>query len=122
MEIITISPLLAQSPNSQPGNGSGDDHPRRIIQRGPLLQQRSKLADEIEHAADVQVHHLGKGTVGVGVELLAPRGAGVGEEDVDMAGLLGHFCDEVLDPFERGAVGGDGDCALGGRVHAGEGV
>lgn len=45
----------------------------------------------------------------MGVELLAPGGAGVGEQDVDVVGGLGDLGHQPLDLGELGAVGGDGD-------------
>lgn len=45
----------------------------------------------------------------MGVELLAPGGARVREEDVDVVGGLGDFGHEPLDFGHFGAVGGDRD-------------
>lgn len=45
----------------------------------------------------------------MGFELLAPSGAGVREQDVDVIGALAHLGHQLLDLGELGAVGGDGD-------------
>lgn len=45
----------------------------------------------------------------MGVEGLAPGGAGVGEQDVDVVGVLLDLGDEPVDLGHLGAVGGDGD-------------
>ncbi len=49
----------------------------------------------------------------MGFEFLAPGGARVGEEDVDVGGCFGHFGSEALDFGDFGGVGrdGDGGCA-----------
>jgi hypothetical protein len=46
-----------------------------------------------EDALDVQVHHLVEGTLGSLVEGRSPRRARVGEQDVDMIGVLADLGD-----------------------------
>lgn len=53
--------------------------------------------------------------------MLAPCGAGVGEQDVDVCACLMDFGNEPLDLGDFGAVGWDGDCA-GIRAQVREGV
>lgn len=55
------------------------------------------------------------------VDVLAPCGAGVGEEDVDVVGVLLHLLDEVGDAGLGGAVGRHRD-GLGAGGEVGEGV
>ena len=69
----------------------------------------SGLLNANEDALDVQVHDFRPSALGGLVERRAPRGAGVGEQDVDMVGMLGDFCDEALDFGGFGDVCGDGD-------------
>lgn len=118
---VPIRPLLTNGPNAQPGHRRSDDHPARLLERSPLLQEGRKLADGVEHAPHVQVHDLGEGRVRVLVEGGAPGGARVGEQDVDVVGVLADFGHEVLHAGDGGGVGGDGDGARAGG-QAGQGV
>ena len=113
--------LVAQTTDADARDTGRDDHPAGIAQRGLFLQQRREEPDGGEDALDVQVHDLGEGTVRVGVEFLAPGGACVGEQDVDVVGRLGHLGDQPLDLGDFGAVGGYRDGA-GRGVLVGEGI
>ncbi len=106
---VSVCSLAAHGADSQAGHARRDDDPRRVLDGAPLLQERQELADRVEDSSDVQVHHLGERTVGVGVDILAPGRAGVGQEDVDMVGVLLDIGEQLLHAGQVGAVGGDGD-------------
>lgn len=118
---VPVRALLAQRAHAQPRHARRDDHPARVVDARALLQQRRELADQVEHAAHVEVHDLGEGAVRVRVEGLAPRGARIGEEDVDVVRLARDEGQQVLDALERGRVGGDRDGA-GARAEVGQRV
>lgn len=85
-----------------------------IVREGGLLQQsavweKSVLLNRVEHTFHIQIHHLGEHLLRVRVELLAPCRAGIGEEDVDTVGRLGHLGRESVQLLDAGAVRGDGD-------------
>lgn len=113
--------LPAQGADAHAGHRRRDDHPAGVVDAAPPLQQRREQPDGVEHGPHVQVEHLGDGRVRVRVEGLAPRGARVGQQDVDVVRVLLHRVDEVLHAFYPGRVGGhrDGDRA---RLQAGQGV
>lgn len=113
--------LLAQCADTDTSHRGGDQHPTWVLNRPPLLQQRSELSDGVEHTLDVQIHHLGESGVRVLVERLAPCCAGVGEEDVDVVGVLLDLLKEALDALDGGGIGGDGDGFRAG-LEVGEGV
>lgn len=100
----------AEGSDSDAGDGGGYDHARRVLQRGAGFEEGFEFLDGVEDALDVQVHDFGEGGVGVGFESLAPGGAGVGEEDVDVWGCFGDFGGEAADFADFGQVSGDGDC------------
>ena len=47
----------------------------------------------------------------MGVETLAPSGAGIGKKDVNMISCLGYFGDETFDLTDFGGVGRNRDSA-----------
>ena len=112
---VSVCPLAAHGSDSQAGHARRDDDPRRVLDGAALLQERQELADSVEDSPDVQVHHLGERTVGVGVDVLAPGRAGVGQQDVDMVGVLLDIGEQLLHAGQVGAVGGDGDGTRTGR-------
>jgi hypothetical protein len=61
----------------------------------------------IEDAAHVEVHHLVPGLEGVVLGGCAPGGAGVVDEDVDLAEPLHRLVRDALDLFGLARVGGD---------------
>ena len=89
--------------------------------RARTAQAHNVQPDGVEHALDVQVHHLRERAVGVRVELLPPRRAGVREQDVHVVGRLLHFLHQPFHVGDLGGVGGDGD-GLGAGALVGEGV
>ncbi|KAI9155232.1 Carnosine N-methyltransferase [Paramyrothecium foliicola] len=117
---VAVGALGAEGADAEAGDAGGDDDARGVLRRGGLLEQGREDADGVEDGLYVEVHDLGKGRVRVRVERLAPRGAGVGEEDVDAVRVLLDLGEEVLDALERRRVGrhGDGDGA-GGAVRQG---
>ena len=74
-----------------------------------LTESGDKQPDRIEDAFDIQIHHLRKRLVRVGVEFLTPCCTGIREQDVDMICGLGNLAEEVLDTGKLAAVCGDGD-------------
>lgn len=58
---------------------------------------------------DVQIHHFRKRFIRMRVELLPPRSARVGEQDIHMIRRLAHFSHQMLDVLDLGAVGGNRD-------------
>lgn len=62
-----------------------------------------------KHTLHIQIHDFLERTLGVLIKLLSPSRAGIGEEDVDVVGVLGDFGDEALDLACFGDVRGDGD-------------
>jgi hypothetical protein len=70
------------------------------------------------HALHVQLHDLGEGLGRVLIEALAPGGAGIGEQNIDMVGVLADLGDESLDLTVLGEICGNGVCLAAG----GEGV
>lgn len=67
------------------------------------------LLHQIKHTLHVQIHHLGERRLGMRLELFAPGGARVGEEDVNVVRRLAHFGHEAVQLRHLGVVGGDGD-------------
>ncbi len=79
------------------------------------------LLHTVKHTLHVQIHHLTPHLLRVRVELLAPGGAGIGEQDVDMVGSLAHLVDEPVQLVHARDIGGDGDGPRRGAL-VGEGV
>lgn len=98
--------LLAEGADAQARRAGRDDDARGVIEAGPLLQERRELLHRHEHRLDVEVHDLGEGRLGMGLEPFAPCRAGVGEQDVDVVRVLQHLGHERLDAGKGGAVGG----------------
>lgn len=94
---------------------TGPDRTRQEQGQGDILLHT------IKHTLHIQIHHLTPHLLRVRVELLAPGGAGVGEQDVDMVGSLAHFVDEPVQLVHARDIGGDGDGARRGAL-VGEGV
>jgi len=67
------------------------------------------LLDAKENALDVQVHHFVERALGSLVKRRAPRGTRVGEQDVDMFGMLADLSDKAFDFRRFGDVGWYGD-------------
>ena len=65
--------------------------------------------NSVENALHVQVHHLGEHLLRVGIELLAPGGTGIGEEDIDVVGRLGNLGHQAIQLLHASAVGWHGD-------------
>lgn len=107
--------VLAQAADAEPGDAGGDEHAAGVVEGGARLQQRRKEAHGVEDGLDIQVEDFAKGAVWVGVEGLAPGGAGVGEQDVDVGRVLPHAVDEGLHALDGGAVGRYGDGLRAGR-------
>lgn len=99
---IAVGALLAQGADTQAGNTGSDDDARRVLRGSGLLQHRGKETDCVENGLHVKIHDLGKSRVGVGIEGLAPGGAGVGKENVDAVGVLADLSDEVLNTLDVG--------------------
>ncbi|TPX08756.1 uncharacterized protein E0L32_009818 [Thyridium curvatum] len=126
---VPVRAVAAERADAEPGHARRDDDPRRV--RQPLLpaapggdglfQQRREEPHRVEHGAHVEVEHLGDGGVRVRVELLAPRGARVGEQDVDAVRVRRHLVDEALHALDRRRVGRHRDGAGPGR-QVGQGV
>lgn len=113
--------LRPRSADAQARDARRDNNAARVLDGSALLEERRELLYAQEDALDVQVHDLLERGVGVRVEGLAPGGARVREQDVDVRGVLGDLGDEGLDAGEGAAVGGDGDGA-GAGLEVGEGV
>lgn len=103
---VAVGAVAAQGADAEAGDRGGDDDARGVADGAALLQQGRELADGVEDAADVEVHDLGERLVRVLVKGRAPGGAGVGEEDVDVVGVLAHLGEQVLDAGEVRRVGG----------------
>lgn len=84
-----------------------------------LVYWNNSLLRTNKHTLNVQIHDFLERTLGVLVELFAPGRAGVGEQDVDVVGVLGDFGDEALDFACFGDVRGDRD---GFAFRVGQGV
>ena len=54
------------------------------------------LLDRVEHTLDIQIHNLRKHLLGVGVKLLAPCCAGIGEENINMVCGLAYLGDKSV--------------------------
>jgi len=103
--------MFANYANMQTRNTPYRDNPCLIATLPRrLLQQRRAQPDKVEYAANVQIHYLIEGSIGVGVEGLAPGCAGIGYEDVNLAiGRGGEFLHEAFDLGGLGEVGGEGE-------------
>ena len=55
------------------------------------------------------------------IELLAPCSSCIGEQDIDVIGVLADLLEEGLDAFNSSGIGGDGD-GLGARLEVRKGV
>lgn len=106
---VAIGTLLAERAGSEGRNARGNDDAGRVFLAGALLQHRGEQADSVEDGTDVEVHDLGKGVVRVRVEMLAPGGSRVGQQNVDVVGVLAHLVQKVLNASKRRRVGGHGD-------------
>jgi hypothetical protein len=109
-----------------PGHRRGDDDARGVLDRRAGGEEGFELLDGVEDGFDVQVHDFLEGRVRMGFESLAPGGAGVGEEDVDVRGRLCDLGGQPRDLGDLGGVGGDcdRDCAgaeVGERVEGADG-
>ena len=81
----------------EPGGGSHRDH----AAMPPLLHRRQHRLDGVDHAHEIDVHHLAEQR-GIGFcERRRHRGAGVGHQDIDRLPRRG-LCQRGLD---RGLVG-----------------
>lgn len=118
---VSIGALLAQCANSKASNTRCDDDARRVLKSCLLLQQGRKQLDGVKDSSDVEVHDLGKGIVRVSIELLAPCSSCIGEQDIDVIGVLADLLKERLDAFNSSGIGGDGD-SLGTRLEVGKSV
>lgn len=106
---VAVRALLAQSSDTETGDGSGDEHTTRVRGCGVLLQHWRELADGIEDSLDIEIHDLRKRSVGVCVKTLSPRSASVCEKDVDLVSILLDLCDQTLNPSIGGRIGGHRD-------------
>jgi len=75
----------------------------------------SLLLSTEEDTLHVQVHDFVESVLRGRVEGCAPRGSGIGEQDVDVVGVLGHFGDQAFDFGRFGDVCWDGDGFAGER-------
>jgi len=101
---------IAHIPNANPGHRTCNKHPGGILECSACLQQRRKPLYRIEDRLHVEVHDLCKRGIRVGVEAFAPRSAGVGEQYIDVIGVLSDFGHEPVNFGYFAAVGRDGDC------------
>lgn len=85
---VRVRALRAEGADAEPGRRRRDDDARRVVDRGPLLQEGGELLGAEEDGLDVEVHDLLEGGVRVRVEGGAPRRARVREEDVYVGGVL----------------------------------
>lgn len=106
---VPVGSLLTQRADPQTRHTRRDEHTTRVRMLSSLLQQGGENPNGVEDGFDVEVHDLGKGLVWVGVETFTPGGARVGEEDVDLVGVLADGGEERVDTLHVGGVGGDGD-------------
>lgn len=67
------------------------------------------LLDGIENALNVEIHHLGEHLLGVGIELLAPSGTGISEENIDVISRLRDFSNQAIEVLHARAICGHGD-------------
>ena len=101
-----IVPFLRRRGANLPARQS--NAPERVAFVGIGIGSNSLLRTN-KHTLHIQIHDFLERTLGVLIELLSPGRAGVGEQDVDVVGVLGDFGDEALDFACFGNVRGDGD-------------
>ncbi|MCY1282394.1 hypothetical protein D9M70_312320 [compost metagenome] len=103
------------------------DDPRRALLAAGLAQQRQQLLDAVEHRRDVQLHALLPARHRIAFQRRAPGGAGVVDQDVQLADLSRQLRRQGLHPGFAGQVGGDPvafaqGAQLGGGLRAGLGI
>lgn len=118
---IRVCCIRPQRPHADPRDARRGDDPAGVRERRVLHQQRLQLLDRVEHALDVQIHHLAERIRGVCLERSPPCSSGIGEEDVDVVGCLRDLGGEAFDLGDLRRVGGDGDGA-GAGAFPGQGV
>lgn len=79
--------------------------------RRSLLQHRLKQLHHVEDAPDIQIQDLGRRPIWRRFERSAPGRAGVGDQDVDVVGVLLDCLDQLCHFLPLAHVGGDADGA-----------
>lgn len=107
--------VVADRSNANTSNGSRDDDAGRILASRFRSEQWSEsncdqqarnrpkikyevesrmysLLNSVKNTLHIQIHHLGEHFLWVGIELLAPRRARIGKQDVNVVCRLANFC------------------------------
>ena len=85
------------------------------------MYSNHSLLDGIKDTLHIEIHHLGEHLLGMRIELLAPSGTRVGEENVDMISGLSNLRGQSLNLLDARTIGRDGDGLRTGSL-VGEGV
>ncbi|MDT4846503.1 hypothetical protein FQZ97_805270 [compost metagenome] len=105
------------------GGDAGDradiDHPRRVVRRAGLAQQRQQLLDAAEHRGHVELHDFFPTLGWVAFQRRAPGGASVVDQDIQLADFSRQLGGQRLHAFFAGQVGGDAMAGSEGREFAG---
>ena len=109
------------------GHRADIDDPRRVGGAAGLAQQRQQLLDAAKHRGHVELHDLVPGLGRISLQRGAPGGAGVIDQDIQLADVVRQLRRQVLHAFFAGQVGGDAVAGaqgrqLGGSLGAGLGI
>ena len=74
-------------------------HARRIIRAAGGDQHGQQLLCQVEHASDIDVHHLFPGRMGELAQRHTPSDARVVHQDVQLVRARLHLSDQRVDPF-----------------------
>lgn len=74
------------------------------------------LLNSVEHALNVQIHHLGEHLLRVSIELLSPRRTSIGKQNINMIGRLAHLGSKPIQLLDARAVSRHGDGSRAGPL------